>query len=107
MNAHYAYRVDWSPEDGEYVGRVLEFPSLSWLDEDPAAALQGIIGVVTEVVEDLRASGEPVPEPLADKSYTGKFALRMSPALHRKLALEAADQGISMNKLLNDKLACA
>ena len=33
---HYTYQVSWSPEDGEYVGTVAEFPSLSWLDtEEP------------------------------------------------------------------------
>lgn len=55
----YAYRVQWSSEDGEYVATVAEFPSLSWLDADPVNALQGLI----DVVADLGAAGEPIPEP--------------------------------------------
>ncbi|MGV7292077.1 antitoxin HicB, partial [Mycobacterium kansasii] len=31
---HYTYRVEWSPEDGEWVGLCAEFPSLSWLDQN-------------------------------------------------------------------------
>lgn len=101
MDRHYTYRVEWSPEDGEYVGLAAEFPSLSWLDESPVAAMAGIV----KLVEDMAVSGEPVPEPLGDRQYSGKIALRTSPQLHRKLAVEAAEQGVSMNQLLNHKIS--
>jgi predicted RNase H-like HicB family nuclease len=102
---HYTYRVSWSPEDGEYVGTCAEFPSLSWLAKTPAAALAGIGRVVADVVADLRASGEPVPQPLAEKNYSGEFRVRIPPQLHRALALEAAEQGVSLNRLASVKLA--
>ena len=70
-NDHYTYRVTWSEEDGEYIGLCAEFPSLSWLASEPEAALHGIRQVVAEVVNDLHASSEPVPEPLATKKYSG------------------------------------
>lgn len=50
----YTYRVEWSPEDGEYVGMVAEFPSLSWLASDPVAAHEGIKNLVVDVVNDMR-----------------------------------------------------
>lgn len=102
---HYTYRVSWSPEDGEYVGTCAEFPSLSWLAKTPSAALAGIGRVVAEVVADLRASGEPVPTPLAEKNYSGEFRVRIPPQLHRALAVEAAEQGVSLNRLASAKLA--
>lgn len=102
---HYTYRVSWSPEDGEYVGTCAEFPSLSWLAKTPAAALTGIGRTVAEVVADMHASGEPVPAPLAEKTYSGEFRVRIPPQLHRALALEAAEQGISLNRLASAKLA--
>jgi predicted RNase H-like HicB family nuclease len=102
---HYTYRVSWAPEDGEYVGTCAEFPSLSWLAKTPAAALTGIGRVVADVVADLRASGEPVPAPLAEKNYSGEFRVRIPPQLHRTLALEAAEQGVSLNRLASAKLA--
>ena len=104
-NDRYTYRVTWSEEDKEYVGLCAEFPSLSWLAHTPEAALKGIRKLVAEVVEDMDASGETVPEPLACKSYSGKFMVRVPPDVHRKLALQAAESGVSLNRIANYKLS--
>ncbi len=102
---HYTYRVTWSTEDGEHVGLCAEFPSLSWLAKTPEAALKGIQKVVAGVVADMQASGEAVPEALAEKRYSGEFRVRIPPQLHRALALTAAEQGVSLNRLASAKLA--
>lgn len=102
---HYTYRVTWSAEDGEHVGLCAEMPSLSWLADTPEAALSGIRAVVAEVVSDLLTSGEPVPEPLAERNYSGEFRVRIPPALHRKLAMDAHEQQVSLNRLVSAKLA--
>ena len=104
---HYTYRVHFSAADGEYVATVAEFASLSWLDSGPAGALLGLMQVVTDVVEDLRTSGEPVPAPLGDREYSGKFMVRIPPEAHRRLAIEAAEQHVSLNRLIADRLAVA
>lgn len=49
----YAYRVEWSPEDNEFVGLVAEFPSLSWLAPTSVEAMQGIVGVVAQVAAEM------------------------------------------------------
>ena len=103
-NDHYTYRVTWSEEDGEYVGLCAEFQSLSWLAIEPEAALQGIRQLVADVVADLHAGNEPVPDPIASKKYSGHFVVRVPPELHRQLALEAAESGVSLNRLGSDKL---
>ena len=102
---HYTYRVTWSREDGEYLGLCTEFPSLSWLASTQEEALAGIRQVVTEVVADMQANGEPIPEPLADKHYSGEFRVRIPPQVHRALAMQAAEQRISLNRLVSAKLA--
>ena len=104
-NDHYTYRVTWSPEDGEYVGLCVEFPSLSWLSKGPEAALAGIRKVVAESVADMKSNGEVPPAPLAEKHYSGEFRVRIPPHVHRALALEAAEQGISLNRLASAKLS--
>jgi predicted HicB family RNase H-like nuclease len=96
--------VTWAEADGEYAGLCAEFPSLSWLASTPEAALRGIRKVVAEVVADLEANGEGVPEPIATKQYSGKFLVRVPPELHRRLALEAAEAGISLNRIASEKL---
>ena len=105
MADHFTYRVSWSEEDGEYVGTCAEFPSLSHLDATPEAALGGIRALVNDVVADMRANGEPVPEPIADQAYSGKFVTRIPPELHRALAIEAAEAGVSLNRLVSFRLA--
>ena len=102
---HYTYRLTWSPEDGEHIGLCTEFPSLSWLAPTQEAALAGIKQMVAEAVADMQASGEPIPEPLAEKHYSGEFRVRIPPEVHRALAMQAAEQGISLNRLASAKLA--
>jgi predicted HicB family RNase H-like nuclease len=102
---HYTYRVTWSQEDGEHVGLCAEFPSLSWLAPTPEKALVGIRRVVDEVVVDMQANGEPIPDALAEKQYSGHFMVRVPSLVHRALAIEAAEQGVSINRLVSAKLA--
>ena len=102
---HYTYRVTWSAEDDEHVGLGAEFSSLSWLSKTPEAALKGIRRVVSEAVADMQAAGEAIPVPLAEKHYSGEFRVRIPPQVHRALATEAAEQGVSLNRLASAKLA--
>ena len=102
---HYTYRVTWSPEDNEHVALCAEFPSLSWLAKTPQSALKGIQKVVSDVVADMLATGEAVPVALAEKNYSGEFRVRIPPMVHRQLALMAAEQGVSLNRLASAKLA--
>jgi predicted HicB family RNase H-like nuclease len=102
---HYTYRVTWSAEDGEHIGLRAEFPSLSWLSKSPEAALKGIRRVVSEAVADMQAAGETIPVPLAEKHYSGEFRVRIPPQVHRALATEAAEQGVSLNRPASAKLA--
>jgi predicted HicB family RNase H-like nuclease len=101
----YTYRVTWSDEDNQCVGLCAEFPSLSWLDATPEKVLRGIRKVVAEVVADMRANGESVPEPISQRRYSGKFMVRVPPEVHRKLAVEAAEEDISLNRLVSAKLS--
>jgi predicted HicB family RNase H-like nuclease len=104
-NDRYTYRVTWSEEDQEHVGLCAEFPSLSWLASSPEAALHGIRTVVAKVVKDMHANGETVPEPLASRHFSGKFMVRVPPEVHRQLAVEAAEAGVSLNRLASAKLS--
>lgn len=96
----YAYRVRWSEEDAEYVGTVAEFPSLSWLDETQFETFRGIVELVDEIVRDMEESGEPIPQPYALRDYSGSIRLRVPPEQHRELAIRAAEEGVSLNRLL-------
>ena len=104
MSDHYTYRITWSAEDDEHVGLCAEFPSLSWLAPTHATALSGIQRLVRECLADMHATGEAVPEPIADRSYSGKFMVRVPPESHRALAIQAAEQGVSLNRLVSARI---
>lgn len=101
----FTYRVTWSDEDQEYVGLCAEFPSLSWLESSPEKSLQGIRKLVREVVADLRRNKDPIPEPISTRPFSGKFMVRVPPQVHRMLAIQAAESGVSINRLVSSKLA--
>ena len=86
------------------IARVAEFPSLAAHGETQEEALREIKDVVGFVLNDLTESGEPLPEPFGKRSFSGRLVLRMPEYMHRQLALEAMQQGISLNQLLNLKL---
>ncbi len=101
----YTYRVTWSEEDEEFVGLCAEFPSLSWLAQSPEQALKGVRGVVSESVADMTSADEAVPEAISARGYSGKFVVRVPPEVHRHLAIQAAEAGISINRVVSAKLA--
>lgn len=105
MTDHYTYRITWSAEDGEHLGRCAEFQSLSWLARTPGEALSGIRTLVSDVLRDMRANGESPPEPMADRTYSGRFVVRVPPETHRDLVIRAAEEGVSLNRLVSARLA--
>jgi len=80
-------------------------PILSWLADSPETALRGIRKAVEDVLNDMRETGERIPEPIASKHYSGRFMVRVPPQVHRKLATEAAESGVSLNRLASAKLS--
>jgi len=101
---HYTYRITWSAEDEEFVGLIAEFPSLSWLAASQIDALTGIRELVGTVVAEMEHAGELAPEPFADRRYSGQFKLRIPPELHRALAIRAAEENVSLNRLVSSRL---
>ena len=58
------------------------------------------------VLADLEAQGEDIPQPISLKRFSGRFMVRLPPELHRRLALQAAEAGVSLNRLASAKLGC-
>ena len=44
-------------------------------------------------------SDEDLPLPLSSRKYSGKFMVRVPPEVHRHLAIEAAEAGVSLNRI--------
>lgn len=102
---HYSYKTTWSVEDQEFAGLCAEFPSMSYLHENRSEALDGITNLVKDVVIDMETNGEKISEPIAEKIYSGKLQVRIPPSLHRRLAMEAAEENVNLNRYMSQKLA--
>jgi len=81
------------------------FPSLSWLDQTPESALKGVREIVESVIKDMKLTDEEIPQPIAGKRYSGKFMVRVPPEVHRNLAMQASESGVSLNRIVGAKLS--
>lgn len=100
----YTYRLAWSAKEAEFIATVVEFPSLSWIADSREDALAGLTSVVEEVLQDMLTEGEEIPAPWDERTFSGKFNLRLGPDLHKRVALEAAERGESMNTYVMKQL---
>jgi len=95
---NFAARVEYSEEDGCFVGHI--------------AGIRDVIGFHGETVAELRAAfNEAVDDYLAtckklghapNKSYSGQFRLRLAPELHARAAMVAEARGKSLNTWVSD-----
>jgi uncharacterized protein encoded in hypervariable junctions of pilus gene clusters len=70
-------------------------------------ALSGIQQVVLQAIDILEEEGKPVPEPYHLRRFSGRFNLRVSPQLHRKLSQQAAFAHQSLNQYVSQALEAA
>ena len=101
----YTYRVEWSPHHEEYVGSCIELPYLRRQARTAQQTIAEIEAAVDQHVADMQVCGETPPTPITERSYSGTLVVRTSPELHGRLALEAAEQRVSMNQWIVQKLS--
>ena len=77
---------------------------LPGVDDTPEKAFSGIRDVVAFAAKALDEEGAPIPEPLSTHRYRGAITLRIPPETHRSLAMDAAEAGVSMNRLAAERL---
>lgn len=92
-------------EDGGYVARVLEFPGCVSEGDAPNDAIENIEDALRLIVESMIERGDAIPEPLADREYSGRLNLRIPPTLHARATERAVLEGVSLNRLLSDAVA--
>ncbi len=95
----YVKIVEWSDEDGCYVGRCPELFGGGTHGKDEAKVYAELCKIVEDVLADKLAEKSEIPSPLAARSYSGQFLLRAGPDLHKALALRAHREGKSLNQV--------
>lgn len=92
-------------EDGDWLAHFTERPEISAFGDSPEAALKELETAWKGVKETYQEDHEPAPVAPARKQYSGQFNVRIDKRVHRALAIEAAQAGISLNALVARKLA--
>jgi predicted HicB family RNase H-like nuclease len=100
----YLKIVEWSDEDGCYVGRCPELMLGGVHGDDQLKVYRELCGVIEEWEKIYRDDNRSLPEPKLNRKYTGKFVLRISPDLHERLAIKAVSEGESLNQYIKQTL---
>lgn len=93
----YLKIVEWSEEDGCYVGTCPGLLRGGVHGNDEAAVYRELCDVVAETIELYKSDSMPLPKPTAARNYSGKFVLRVEKELHQALAIRAIQRGESLN----------
>ena len=95
--ARYAKFVEWNEEDQCFIGRCPELMLGGVHGNDEAGVYTELCIAVEETIKLIHMDGQEMPHPLSKKGFSGKFVLRVEPAIHRRLAAKALAAGESLN----------
>ena len=106
--ARYIKLVEWSDEDGCFVGSAPPLIGPCCHGNDETKVYAELCQIVEEWIEIMQTGGMPLPDATNDRrKYSGKFVLRVEPVMHRRLALKALAEGESLNSYCVKTLAKA
>jgi predicted HicB family RNase H-like nuclease len=97
----YAARIEYSDEDGCFVGHIAGIRDVVGFHATNVRALKKAF---EEAVDDYLATCERVNRK-PQRPYSGKVMLRIDPQLHAQAAMAAEAQGKSLNQWASDRLS--
>lgn len=102
------YRFNVIAGDPGERGYVIEFPDLPGCMTS-IESLEELVPMANEIrelwIETEYECGAEIPEPSYPETYSGKFNVRLPKSLHRLLAWQANDDGVSLNQYVVALLA--
>ena len=107
MSARYPRVIEWSEEDGCFVGSAPPLIGQCCHGDTEAEVAKQLAVIVEDLVEDVINGKLPIPKAPPAKTFSGTFVVRLTPGLHKKTALLAQARGDSLNQFVSDVLAKA
>ena len=101
---NYLKVVEWSDEDGCYVGTAPGLMIGGVHGKSQEKVFQDLCKAVEDAILTMQQTGKPLPPETANRNFSGKIALRIPPELHKKLAIKAGQNGESINKFIQEQL---
>jgi antitoxin HicB len=110
MDAHEILRRPYArlvtpDSDGGFFAEIVEFPGCFATGKTAADALQNLESVAVDWINTAIAQNQNIPDPMESNEYSGKLVLRMPSGLHRRAALWAEREGVSLNYFITTCLA--
>ena len=93
----YRKIISGDAEEG-FLIEVPDLPGCMTAGATEAEALELLPEAMAVWIESALAHGDPIPEPTAPPSYSGRVLVRMPKTLHRRLAEQAEAEGVSLNQ---------
>lgn len=93
----YLRIVEWSEEDQCYIGRIPGLALGGVHGKNEAKVYENLSGLIDEWIKIHEEDNAPLPPATVGKKYSGKFNLRLSPALHERLVIESLKVNESLN----------
>ena len=95
--------IDFDPDDGTFSGIVLGLKDVIHFEGTTADELkEAFKASIEDYLALCRERGEQ-----PDKPFTGKILVRTEPALHRKAAIRAAADGLSLSQWITRQIEAA
>ena len=93
-------------ESGSYFhATVLELEGCQSSGDSFQEAYEGLLEAMEGWLETKLEAGFSVPEPFNTDKFSGRFVVRLPKSLHRRLAVEAEKEGVSLNQYALYKLS--
>ena len=104
LSAQYPRLIEWSDEDGCFVGSAPPLVGQCCHGKTEADVATQLATIVADLVQDVLDGKMPAPKGDPGKTYSGKFVVRIPMALHKKIALKAQARGESLNQYVAEVL---
>ena len=106
----YAITVRKVHIEGEDLWRatVRELPDVAEFAETRELAISLATDIIESLMEDAKAEGRPFPDPIEDDDeYSGRVTVRLPKSVHRAVAFQANEEGISINSYIISSVSCS
>lgn len=105
IKENYLKIVEWSKEDQCFVGTAPGLILGGVHGSNQRKVFDKLCKAVDDAVAMLKKEGKPIPPQAVKNEYSGKIALRITPEMHRSLAIKAIQCGESINKYIEEALS--
>lgn len=101
----YAIMVAYSGGDKGFIATIPELPGCSAFGDTEEEAIKEVTVAASLWLSAARKAKRKIPDPIVEKTFKGRFPLRIPEDLRRRLELEAKRRGVSLNELILQKIA--